>query len=174
MTDKKLIKAEYYFSREFGDTFYKENERPILIGIHISDPANMGGLIRLAGNIGCRKLVLVGDPNAAKHSKIRRAATTAFKVVDWKFVDDSSWTKEIPEDYTSIAVETCSGASNLFETKLPKKSALIVGNERFGLDHTNLNRCDQAVYIPMPGHTLSMNVTQAANIALFEWFRQQL
>jgi tRNA G18 (ribose-2'-O)-methylase SpoU len=164
--------AEEFFHRDYGTRFYANRSRPVIVGIDLQTPANIGGLIRLAGNTGCRKVIITGDESHFRNGKIRRAASNAYGVVDTLFCDLSQWREAIPEDYTVVAVETAAGATDIYSTPLPEKIALVVGNERFGLPDEVLSRCDKAVYIPMPGHTLSMNVVQAAAVATFEWLRQ--
>lgn len=168
------INAEEFFSREYGEEFYSSQSRPIIIAINLRSPSNIGGIIRLAGNIGCKKVIFTGDPEHFRKNKLRRAATTAYDKVDWEICSVDEWYDKIPPTYSLVAVETIGSASNIYQTSLPKKIALIVGNERYGLDKETIKKCDSAVFIPMPGHTLSMNVKQAATVAIFEWYRQQV
>ena len=170
----KTIKSEDFFSRNIGDQFYIAHHRPIIIAINLKSPSNIGGIIRLAGNMGCKKVLFTGDPEHFRKNKMRRTATTAYDKVDWEICGEEEWIDKIPKDYQIVAIETLKGAKNIYETKLPDKIAIVVGNERFGLDEKTIKHCISAVYIPMAGHTLSMNVVQAATVSLFEWFRQRL
>jgi len=172
--ENKTIKAEKFFSREFGHNFYKTHFRPIIVAVELQSPSNIGGIIRLAGNMGCQKVFFTGNPELYRKNKMRRTATTAFDKVDWEICDEAKWIDKIPKDYQIVAIETIGGAENIYETKLPDKIAIVVGNERFGLSEMNIKHCDLAVYIPMVGHTLSMNVVQATTVSLFEWLRQRL
>ena len=65
-------------------------------------------------------------------------------------------------------------SNDIYETELPADAAFIVGNESHGIHEEILNQCDMVVYIPIPGPTRSLNVSHAASVALFEWYRQQI
>ena len=71
-----------------------------------------------------------------------------------------------------IAIEITSASDNLFETTLPDKCTLVVGNERQGIDEKILNVCHHAIHLPMFGNNGSMNVSHALAITLYEWRRQ--
>ena len=170
--DNSNTLSQHYF--DSNSEFYDENNAPIIIAIDLRTPMNIGGIIRLAGNLGCRKVLFTGDENQFRTAKIRRTATTGFGHVDWEFCEHYKWQEKIPQDYQIIAVETVKNATSIFNTKLIGKFAFVVGNERYGIDDKNLESCESAVYIPMPGIVKSMNVVQAANVVLFEWLRQNI
>ena len=164
--------SQHYF--ENMSAMYDKDIAPIIVALDLRTPMNIGGIIRLAGNIGCRKVLFTGDQNHFRKEKIRRTATTGYGHVDWGFCEHNQWQDKIPKDYRIIAVETTKEATSIFETKMLGKIAFIVGNERYGIDKKSLESCESAVYIPMPGIVKSMNVIQAANVALFEWLRQNI
>jgi tRNA G18 (ribose-2'-O)-methylase SpoU len=143
----------------------------ILVAIELDNPQNIGGLIRLAGNIGCKK-VLFPNIKTFNQKKIRVNATNAYSKIDWEFCELENWEKKIPEDYEIIGLETGKNAKNIYKTTLSKKIALVVGNESYGLRDKDLEKCHSRVYIPVPGVVKSLNVKQAAAIALFEYLRQ--
>lgn len=153
---------------------YDPEIAPIIIALDLRTPPNIGGIIRLAGNLGCRKVIFTGDENHFRLNKIRKAATTGFGQVDWSFCEHGKWTDEIPDNYQIVAVETVKEATSIFNTQLIGKYAFVVGNERYGIDTESIKACESAVYIPMPGVVKSMNVVQATNVILFEWLRQNI
>jgi len=170
--DNSATHSQYFFDNQ--SELYDSDIAPIIIALDLRTPMNIGGIIRLAGNLGCRKVLFTGDENYFRTAKIRRTATTAYKHVDWEFCQHHHWQDKIPNDYQIVAVETTADALSVFETKLIGKYAFVVGNERFGIDQQSLELCQSAVYIPMPGMVKSMNVVQAANVVLFEWLRQNI
>ena len=66
-----------------------------------------------------------------------------------------------------IALETVSGAPAVDAFNWPLPCALVVGNERFGLDPDVVEACDGAVRIPLAGRKNSLNVVAALTVALF-------
>jgi len=164
--------SQHYFDNKAE--LYSSEIAPIIIALDLRTPMNIGGIIRLAGNLGCRKVLFTGDQDHFRTAKIRRTATTGFGHVDWEFCEHHQWQEKVPADYQIVAVETIAEATSIFQTKLIGKYAFVVGNERYGIDQKSLKSCASAVYIPMPGIVKSMNVVQAANVVLFEWLRQNI
>ena len=170
--DNSSTLSQHFFDDK-GNS-YDEGIAPILIALDLRTPMNIGGIIRLAGNLGCKKVLFTGDESHFRTAKIKRTATTGYGHVNWKFCNHHEWQNEIPDDYTIVAIETVEKAKSVFESKMIGKFAFVVGNERYGIDEKSLESCHSAVYIPMPGIVKSMNVVQAANVVLFEWLRQNI
>ena len=71
-----------------------------------------------------------------------------------------------------IALETARNCKSIYESPLHGPTAFVIGNERFGLDHSTLSSVDEVRNIPMFGIKNSLNVAQATAVAAFEWSRQ--
>lgn len=169
----ELTSSQSFFeSRNFY--LWKNRNAPILIGIGIRTPENIGAMIRLAGNVGCSKVIIVDNEENHNVRKIKKVATTAYNKVDWEFSKFENWRSLIPDDYNLIALETTSDSKLIYDISWPEKVALIVGDERYGVDEDTLNACEFKVYIPMIGNVKSLNVVQAAAIGLFELVRQNM
>ena len=156
-----VIKANIFFKQ-------KEFTGPTIVLDGISTPENIGSIMRLAGNIGCKRLVFT-ERVELNQTKINRIARNSLKYIDIVFLTY----REIKETLTNlIAIETCSESSNIFETKLPLNATFIIGNEKRGISEELIEISQQQVYIPMPGNVKSLNVSHALSIGLFEWYRQ--
>ena len=158
----------------FSETEAKEipaGFRPIVLTDNFFTPENIGHVIRLAANIGALKVIVVGE-STLRISKVRKTAGTAFDHIPVEFISVADITEHIPEEYTLTALETVSGAENLFTTKLPDKMALVLGNEKYGVGKELLNMSSKKIFIPMPGPIKSMNVSHAAAVCLFHWMGQ--
>ncbi len=171
--DISITSSQNFFQTHKTKVWNKDSA-PILVGIGIRSPENIGAMIRLAGNVGCIKLLFVGNEEDHKMAKIKKTATTAFKKVNWQFISYANWLNEIPSDYALIALETTPDSQMIYRAELPPKVAFIVGDERYGIDIKTLSHCNSKVYIPMPSTVLSLNVVQAAAIALFELLRRNI
>ncbi len=154
--------------------YHLSEDGPIIVAYQLKSPENMGHIIRLASNFGCRKVIFVGDKSAVRESKVKKVGGAATGQVDWCFAEENSWTDLIDMDYKLIAIETSDDSLNLMKTVLPKKVAFVLGNEIFGLTNEVVEKCDMAVHIPMIGTIKSMNVSHACSVALYEWVRQYL
>ncbi len=169
----RYTSANALFTENETNFWTKENA-PILVGVGIRTPENIGGLIRLAGTIGCAKVLFAEDTVNHKISKIKKAATNGFVKVDWKFIGLDNWTDEIPDDYTIIAMETTPDAKMIYDIDFPEKVAIVVGDESYGIYMESLHKCDKQLYIPMNGSVKSLNVVQAAGVTLYELLRQRI
>ncbi len=76
------------------------------------------------------------------------------------------------EGYRVVGLEQTSGSHNLHEYRFERRSVLVVGNERAGLDEEILKLVDEAVEIPVYGLPYSYNVGTATAMALYEYCRQ--
>ncbi|MGE0088409.1 MAG: TrmH family RNA methyltransferase [Bacteroidales bacterium] len=145
----------------------------IVIAYQIKTPENIGNIIRLADNAGCKKVIIATDDENIRISKVRKTAGLSFDSMSWEICPTFEVLNKIPAGYKIVSVETSSDSENIFTSNLPEKVAIIVGNEIVGIDDEILNKSDQIVHIPLLGHNTSMNVSHALAVALFEWFRKQ-
>ena len=141
-----------------------------LVLAQISDPGNMGTLIRTAIACGVTSIVIVEgvDPWSAK--VIQSSAGT----ISWIHVFEFDWQTLIDhkKDLQLCALVVSEG---IMPTELnPTKSLLVVGNEAHGIPSQWQQHCDQLVTLPMPGKTESLNAAIAGSIALYWTFVQKL
>jgi tRNA G18 (ribose-2'-O)-methylase SpoU len=155
-----VIKAHQFFKP-------KEQESPVIILDNLITPENIGACLRLAGNIGSAKVIISGGQRQLTE-KIKRIARNSIHSISIEFLED----KEILEQYPNIvAIETSDKAENIYTFSWPPKTAVVVGNEKFGIREDFLEKIKQQVYIPIFGKVQSLNVSHALAIALFEWQR---
>lgn len=175
MTEKSdnTVPSFDYFA-EKADQSLKEGAACYIVGHDLRNPMNHGALIRLGDNVGAQKVFFTSDPQRFSLTKIKKTAGSSHTHMDFEFTDWNGIRKEVPEDYAWLAVETSAKAAMVYKATLPEKCVFVVGNETHGLPAEILEQCEQHLYIPMPGHTKSMNVSHAAAVAVFEWVRRML
>jgi tRNA G18 (ribose-2'-O)-methylase SpoU len=76
------------------------------------------------------------------------------------------------QGYQLVGLEQTSGSRSLFDFQFERRTALVVGNERAGLEDDVLCLLDHVVEIPVYGLPYSHNVATATAIALYEYCRQ--
>jgi len=76
------------------------------------------------------------------------------------------------EGYQIVAVETTTNSKDISEFFFKEKTVLIFGNEEIGICQKNLDIAQEAVAIDMKGFKNSLNVANAASIAVYEYNRQ--
>lgn len=146
---------------------------PIIITDHLKTPENLGQIIRLAGNVGCAKVLAVHEGESLNLSKVQKMANVAGEVVDWQFCTKEEVLNLLPNEYILTALETAPYSKNIFTYTLPQKMALIVGNESQGISDFLLQKAKVKIHIPVMGPIKSLNVSHATSVCLFEWIRQQ-
>jgi len=166
----KYIKSRVFFEKNKSGK--KKKPHPIIVCWKLTTPNNLGNVLRIADNMACEKVLFVDENPTFKDRNIKKTAQTSFKAIEWHFCTTENWKEHIPDDYKHFAIETAKPSSDLYETELPEKIVLFVGNEKVGVDNNVLQKCEKSVFIPMKGHNKSMNVSHALTIVLGEWLRQ--
>ncbi len=158
------------------NSHFKNRKFPITVVAHqVYNAPNIGSLFRISDAFGVEQLVFCGQDITIgrKASKTARATekTVPYTIANETLpIINSLKTK----GYQIIALEITQNSTPLHTFKLTPKQpiALIIGNENFGVSEAILNLSDHIIHIEMFGQNSSMNVVQAANIALYEVTKQ--
>lgn len=140
----------------------------------ISDPGNMGTIIRSVKAIGLKDLwITAGSTDPFSEKVIRSAMAAQFHLKIRLFNDLNEISCELRKfGYINIFRTDCHKGNSIFEENdLFAKSAIIFGNEGAGASELTSAK---AITIPMPGKSESINVAQAATICLFEAVRRKI
>jgi tRNA G18 (ribose-2'-O)-methylase SpoU len=135
---------------------------------------NLGGLFRTAEGFGVSELVLCGYTPLPDQAQAARAALGAERLVPWRHAENirDALGGLKAAGVRCLALETVAGAQDLAAFAWPFPCALVLGNERFGLDAEVLAACDGIVRIPLYGRKNSLNVVTAFAVAAYEIRRQ--
>ncbi len=143
--------------------------RPILVLDQVTDPHNVGAILRSAAAFDALGIVTQDRHAPPESGVIARAAAGALEFVPWvRVVNLARALDEIAEaGYWRIALD--GEADALLDTALDKTSrvALVLGAEGEGLRLNSINHCDMAARLPMSPRMESLNVSNAAAIALY-------
>ena len=72
----------------------------------------------------------------------------------------------------SIATTSSHKGTALYQSTLPKKMVLVLGQERDGVSDATFDNADMRIAIPGSGNVESLNVSVATGVLLAEWWRQ--
>lgn len=169
-----MITNSVEFFRNNRYSIPKNIDRPIIVADKLRTPENYGNILRLADTIACSKVIFINPKEELAHRKIRKTARDSYHNVAFEFVEEENFKNLIPENYSLYALETAVDSENIFQSKLPDRIALVVGNEKAGINSSILKQCEQIVHIPLTGNCTSLNVSHATAIAIFEWLRQKI
>ena len=146
-----------------------------LLAADVTDPANIGGLFRLADALGVRHIYLTGASTTPQNPKVRRSARATQQYVPWSYAQDAlALIQELKGGRRIVALEITSASVDIRRVAISPDApiVLVVGSENQGISQDLLDEADHAVHIPMMGYNSSMNVVTACAIAVFEITRE--
>jgi len=141
----------------------------VLVLDQISDPHNVGAILRSAAAFGAAAVV-VQDRNApAESGVLAKAASGALDIVPYlEVVNVSRALEELGKlGFWRVALAG-DGESALRDAAPQGDIAVVLGSEGSGIRRLVRERCDTAAFIPMDSAMESLNVSNAAAIALYE------
>jgi tRNA G18 (ribose-2'-O)-methylase SpoU len=130
---------------------------------------NLSRIVRVAGCSGISRVLCCGTAKVI-HKIARDGADTVQLEVHRTLLPVLKELKS--QGYQLVGLEQTTNSKNLHEFDFPRKTALVVGNERTGLTDDILAMLDSVVEIPVYGMPYSYNVATATDMALYEYCRQ--
>ncbi len=133
---------------------------------NIRSAFNVGSFFRTGESFGLTHIHLCGYTATPENSKAAKSALGTQNWIDWSYWESSLECIEFLKNdgFCLYALETVQGAVELAEVRPKEKSALIFGNERYGLSAPILKRADQLVKLSLSGKKNSLNVGVCAGI----------
>jgi 23S rRNA (guanosine2251-2'-O)-methyltransferase len=151
------------------------SDQPVLIvADSITDPHNLGAIIRTAEALGAQGLVIPQRRAVGVTSTVVKVAAGALETFSVARVVNLGRALEELKTAGFWIYGTASGGSQALPTvKFSGPVVLVVGAEGDGLSMLTQRACDSLVSIPLGGHTPSLNASVATGMALYEIFRQR-
>jgi len=152
-----------------------KNEEPlIIICDEISDPHNLGAIIRTCEAAGAHGIIIPKRRSAGLNATVAKVSSGAvFHTAVARVTNITSAVKELKKagEWVYAAVPDCS--STLWETDFRTATAFVIGSEGKGISRLVGENCDCEVSIPMSGNLSSLNASVSAALLLFEAVRQR-
>ena len=150
-------------------------EQPVLLVCDgITDPHNLGAIIRTAEAMGAQGLVIPQRRAVAVTSTVMKVAAGALETFAVARVVNLSRALEELKAAGFWIYGTTTGTGKLLHTlEFTGPVVLVVGSEENGLTLRTQSCCDELVSIPLQGKTPSLNASVAAAMTLYETYRQR-
>jgi len=149
-------------------------EPPLLIAVDgLTDPQNLGAIVRSAEALGAHGMVLPQRRNAGLTGSVAKVAAGALEHLPVARVVNLNRSLDAlrQEGYRVIGL-AAEGSVTLEEADLEGPLVIVTGSEGDGLSLLTRRSCDQLVRIPLRGATPSLNASVATALLLFEIARR--
>jgi len=145
----------------------------IIILDNITDPHNVGAIIRSAYGFKATAVILSKNGAPLENGTMAKAASGALELIPILRVTNLNRSINILKNngFWSAGLES-KAKTEISQEKLPNKCLLIMGSEGRGIRKLVRENCDTLVRLPVSEDLESLNVSTAASIALYEWQRQ--
>jgi 23S rRNA (guanosine2251-2'-O)-methyltransferase len=147
--------------------------RIVLVLDQISDPHNVGAILRSAAAFGVAAVVAQDRNAPAESGVLAKAASGALDIVPYvEVVNVSRALEELGKlGFWRVALAG-DGEAALQDAAPQGDVAVVLGSEGSGIRRLVRERCDTAAFVPMEEAMESLNVSNAAAIALYELRRK--
>ncbi len=152
----------------------KKGEEPFIIILdEITDPHNLGAVIRTAEASGAHGVIIPKRRSASLTAIVSKTSAGALEYVPVARV--SNITKEIEKLKKAGLWIVCTDmkGTTYYDADLKGPIALVIGNEGEGVSRLVKENCDFSIKIPMLGKIDSLNASVAAGIVMYEVVKQR-
>jgi len=144
-------------------------ERAVLLVLdQVTDPHNVGAILRSAAAFGAVGLVTQDRHSPPESGVVAKAASGTLERVPWARVVNLARTLEDIAQAGFWRIGLAGDAeTGLKEALGPPRVALVLGAEGPGLRHNTREHCDALARLPISNAVESLNVSNAAAVALY-------
>ena len=146
----------------------------VIVCDEISDPHNLGAIIRTAECVGAHGVIIPKRRSAGLTTIVDKASAGAVEHMAIARVSNlSAAIQELKTAGLWVYGTAADGANGLWETDLTGPIALVIGSEGDGMGRLVKANCDFVLSLPMRGQLNSLNASVAAAVTMYEVLRQR-
>ena len=171
-----MVAAHTYATvEEILENAKNRGEAPlIVICDELSDPHNLGAIIRTAECAGAHGVIIPKRRSVGLTAVVGKASAGALEYLPVaRAANLVSAIRELQKAGVWVFGTAADGNTALYQADLKGPAAIVIGNEGDGMSRLVSEACDFKVSIPMRGHISSLNASNAAAILLYEAVRQR-
>ena len=156
--------------KDFGGIEAAGGEGVYILLDSVSDPGNVGTIIRTAEAFGVRAVVMCASCADVYNDKTLRATMgSAFRQPIFYEPDAAAAVRKLRAAGARVYAAALDADARRFgEFDVPPLCAFVIGNEARGVSKEALKECDGTVIIPMSGETESLNAAVSAGVIMWE------
>ena len=153
----------------------EREENPfVIVCDEISDPHNLGAIIRTAECVGAHGVIIPKRRSAGLTTIVDKASAGAAEhMLISRVPNISAALKELKDEGLWVYGTAADGENGLWTTDLSGPIALVIGSEGDGMGRLVKENCDFVLSLPMKGRLNSLNASAAAAVTMYEVLRQR-
>ena len=166
---------EYVSVEDILNIAREKGENPLIVVCdEISDPHNLGAIIRTAECAGAHGVIIPKRRSAGLTSIVGKTSAGAVSYVPVARVPNiPALLEQLQKEGVWVFGTAAEGTTALYSADLKGPAAIVIGSEGEGMTRLVREKCDFLVSIPMKGKISSLNASAAAAILLYEAVRQR-
>ncbi len=153
----------------------EKGEAPfILIADGLSDPHNLGSIIRTANAAGMHGVIIPKNRSVGLNGTVAKVSAGAIEHILVAKVSNIAQTIEkLKKEGVWVAGTDLSAKEYHYNSDLKGAIAIVIGSEGEGISRLVREKCDFLIKIPMIGEIESLNASVAAGVLIYEAVRQR-
>ena len=152
----------------------KGEARLVVVCDELSDPHNLGAVIRTAEAAGAHGVIIPKRRSAGLTAIVAKTSAGAVSYLPVARVANlTALLRELKEEGLWVFGTAADGSTSLYQADLKGPAAIVIGSEGNGMSRLVREQCDFLVSIPMRGQVNSLNASAAAAVVLYEAVRQR-
>ena len=146
-----------------------KSSHPTLICLDgITDPHNVGAIVRSAEALGCSGIIIPQRRSAGLTGTVAKVAAGAIENIKIsRVVNLNRALTELKDNGFTIVGLSADSSLNITDYKEKVPITIVIGSENKGLSLLTQKNCDYLLKIPLIGKTPSLNASVAAAISIF-------
>lgn len=166
---------EYASVEDILSAAREREEAPLLVVCdEISDPHNLGAIIRTAECVGAHGVIIPKRRSAGLTAVVDKTSAGALEHMAVARVPNLVAAIEtLKKNGLWIYGTAAEGSNELWKTDLTGPACIVIGSEGAGISRLVREKCDFLVSIPLRGQISSLNASAAAAVLLYEALRQR-
>lgn len=166
---------KYYSLEEIIDYGEKQKTDPLIIILdEITDPHNLGAIIRTAEAAGATAVIIPKHRAASVNHTVHKTSAGATSFMRVCMVTNINQTIDILKD-RGYWIYGADGHTDKYydEIDYSGKVGIVIGNEGKGISRLTKEKCDDLIKIPMYGKTESLNASTSCAIIVYGVINQR-
>ena len=164
---------EYASIDDIFENAQKKGQPPFIVILDkITDPHNLGSIIRTANCAGVNGIIIPKRGSVGLSEVVAKTSAGAIEYVPVCKVTNIAQTIDQLKERGVWVAGAEAGGDAMYKTDLKGSMALVIGSEGEGISRLVKEKCDFLVEIPMFGDVNSLNASVAGAILMYEIVRQ--